>query len=174
MRLRTLAFSVAALGAAVGLAVAAISGWAAGPLSVAPSCVTRGLVVWLDTRADHAAGSAYYKLELTNLSGHACVLSGYPGVSAVGLAGHQLGNPASRDHANVPRPVSLANGATAAAVLRIVDVGNFPRSACRRIIAAGLRVFPPGQKTSRLAPFPFAACSRAGPVYMTIRAVQKG
>jgi Domain of unknown function (DUF4232) len=38
-------------------------------------------VVWLNTQADHAAGSSYYELEFTNLSGHACALQGFPGVS---------------------------------------------------------------------------------------------
>jgi hypothetical protein len=37
---------------------------------------------------------AEYYLEFTNLSGHACTLAGYPGVSAVGLSGGQLGSPA--------------------------------------------------------------------------------
>jgi len=48
----------------------------------------------MDTQGDGAAGSVYYTLQFTNLSGHACTLRGYPGVSAVSLSGHQLGAPA--------------------------------------------------------------------------------
>ena len=59
-----------------------------------PRCATSGLVVWMDTQGDGAAGSVYYTLQFTNLSGHACTLRGYPGVSAVSLSGHQLGAPA--------------------------------------------------------------------------------
>jgi hypothetical protein len=64
--------------------------------SAAPSCKTSGLVVWLDTQGDAAAGSVFYKLKFTNQSGSTCVLRGYPGVSAVNLKSHQLGRAASR------------------------------------------------------------------------------
>src|ERR1700736_3708798 len=75
--------------AAAGVAVAGASG--------VPRCTTADLVVWLDTQGNGAAGSSYYSLELTNLSGRRCTVSGYPGVTAVNLAGHQLGRAATRD-----------------------------------------------------------------------------
>ncbi len=137
-----------------------------------PKCATSGLVVWLGTQGNGAAGSIFYTLEFTNLSGHACTVSGFPGVSAVDLAGHQLGSPASRDTAHTPHTVTLAAGATATAVLRIIQAGNFPSSACHQVTASGLRVFPPNLTTSKVVPFPFYACSRTGPVYLTVRAVQ--
>jgi len=56
-----------------------------------PRCATSGLVIWLDTQGSGAAGSIYYRVELTNLSGHTCTLVGYPRVAAVNLGGHQLG-----------------------------------------------------------------------------------
>jgi hypothetical protein len=120
-----------------------------------------------------AAGSFYYNLELTNLSGHACTLLGYPGVSAVNLGGQQIGSAASRDNVAKPGTVKLANGASAIAVLRIVDVDNFPPSVCHKVTAAGLRVYPPDQKKSELVPFPFEACSRTGPVSLMVEAVKK-
>src|SRR5689334_5566212 len=92
----------------------------------AAPCTTAGLVVWLDTNGDGAAGSTYFKLKLTNLSTHACTLVGYPGVSGIGLGGRQIGSAASRDPADPSRMVTLATGATASATLRIVDVLNFP------------------------------------------------
>jgi Protein of unknown function (DUF4232) len=136
-------------------------------------CRTPGLVVWLDTNGNSAAGSTYYKLKLTNLSGHACTLFGYPGVSAVNLRGAQLGSAASRDTARTPHTVRLGIGATAVATLRIVSTGNFPSSSCHPTRAAGLRVYPPNATASKIVPFPFRACARSGPSYLSVRAVRK-
>ena len=71
-------------GAAVACAalLTAVAAPAPAGAARAPRCATSGLVVWLDTQGDGAAGSIYYKLELTNLSRHTCTLLGYPGVSA--------------------------------------------------------------------------------------------
>jgi Protein of unknown function (DUF4232) len=137
-----------------------------------PKCATSGLVVWLNTQGDGAAGSISYTLEFTNLSARTCTVGGYPGVSAVNLAGHQLGSAASRDTAHTPRTVTLTSGASAVATLRIVEAGNFPSTTCHQVTAAGLRVFPPNLTASKVVPFPFSACSSTGPVYLTIRAVQ--
>jgi hypothetical protein len=151
----------------------------AGPLSPAvvtatPKCATSGLVVWLNTVSNGTLGSIYYSLELTNLSGHSCTLAGYPGVSAVNLAGHQLGSAASRDNTTKAHTITVKQGVNSIAVLRIVDTGNFSTSACRPTIAAGLRVFPPNQAKSKVVPFPFLACSRTGPGYLSVRAVKLG
>jgi len=125
----------------------------------APRCVTSRLVVSLDSRGSGAAGSTYYRLKLTNVSGHTCSLAGFPGVSGVGIVGRQIGSSA-RDHAGSASPITLRNHATATAILRIVDVGNYPQARCHRVMAAGLRVYPPNQKVSKVVPFPFRA--RAG------------
>jgi hypothetical protein len=73
---------------------------ATGSTASAPRCATSGLVVWAN--ADYGGGYAggyYYTISFTNLSGHACTLRGYPGVSAVSLTGHQLGRLGQRDAA---------------------------------------------------------------------------
>jgi hypothetical protein len=140
----------------------------------AAACTTPGLVVWLDTQGNGTAGSIYYTLEFTNLSARTCTLGGYPGVSAVNLGGHTLGSPASRDHTTAAHVITLATGATATAVLRIVEAGNFPTTNCHQVTAAGLRVYPPNLTTSKVVPFPFSACSRSGPVYLSVRAVRHG
>ena len=167
-------FATAVLGLATLSAVVAV---VASPrfavAATAPRCDTSGLVVWLDTAAGHAAGSSYYKLEFTNLSGHTCTLQGFAGVSATGLAGHQLGHAAARIRTGAPRQIRLSNKATAVAALQLVNVHNFSPSACHPVVAAALRVYPPNQTVSRLVPFPFSACSRPGPVYLVVRAVQK-
>jgi hypothetical protein len=169
--------------AAIALAAAVVPGVtllpgasaAAAPAAAAVArCATPGLVVWLNTDGNGAAGSLFYNLELTNLSGHTCTLFGYPGVSAVNLEGQQLGSAAARDPAHKPGVVSLGRGGTASMVLRIVEAGNFPSAACRPVTAAGLRVYPPGQTASKVVPFPFGACSKRGPAFLTVRAVQRG
>jgi hypothetical protein len=135
------------------------------------ACATPGLDVWLNTQGDGTAGTTYYNLEFTNLSGSSCTLYGYPGVSGVTLAGTQLGSAASRN-GTTPHTVTLASGATASATLGIADVGAFPAAKCQMTTAAGLRVYPPGQTRSRVAPFPFYACAKSGELYLSIGPVQ--
>ena len=166
------ALGLAALACGLALAAAAavsLPASSAAIAGVAPPCTTSGLVIWLnEAPGGGTAGSIYYRLELTNQSGHTCTLRGYPGVSAVDLRGRQRGGGAAREGSRrPPRQVTLASGratltegTTATAVLRILDAGAI--SSCRPTIAAGLRVYPPGQPTSKVVPFPFEACSSAG------------
>jgi Protein of unknown function (DUF4232) len=158
---------------AVACGLALIAGSASGGRAAAPSCRTSGLVVWIDTSGNGAAGSVFYRLELTNQSGHACSLVGYPGVSAVDLRGRQLGSAAGRSP-SARRVVTLRNGATASAQLQIAQVLNYPKSVCRPVAAAELRVYPPNQTASKVAPIPFGACSRTGPVYLHVKTVAPG
>jgi hypothetical protein len=143
-----------------------------GAAGAVPGCATSGLDVWLDTQGSGAAGTIYYDLEFTNMSGASCTLFGYPGVSAVSLGGTQLGKAASRDHAFTPHVVTLANDATATAIVGITQVSLFPPAQCKPVTAAGLRVYPPGQTASKVVPFPFGACSKTGPVYLTVMTVR--
>jgi hypothetical protein len=160
----------------LGAALLAAALFAAGTPAAdraAPACMKRGLVVWLNTQSNGAAGSFYYRLEFTNLSGRACSLHGYPGVSGVDLAGRGLGSPAGRNPSRI-RTITLANGATGNAVLRIVVVGNFPPARCRQTSAAGLRVYPPNQRALKLVPFPFRACARTGTRYLFVGTLSNG
>jgi len=156
---------------AMALAAPASPGRAASP-AIAPGCQTPGLVIWLDTNGNGAAGSVFYHLEFTNLSGRRCTLNGYPFITGVNLRGRQLGRRAAFG-SGTPHVVTLGAGKTATALLQIVEVGNFPPSACRPVTAAGLRVFPPNQTRAKVVPFPFGACSRSGPVYLTVGPVRK-
>ena len=168
---------VAALAATASPAAPATPASPAAPVSPAapatPACATSGLVVWINN-VEGAAGTFYYTLNFTNLSGHACTLRGHPGVSAVGLSGSQIGRPArwgNPGHTRL-RTVRLARGATATAVLAVTNVYNFPSNVCHRVTAAGLRVYPPNQFTSTLVPYPTGACSTRQ-VFMTAGVVQK-
>ncbi|HXZ83394.1 MAG TPA: DUF4232 domain-containing protein [Acidimicrobiales bacterium] len=140
----------------------------------APGCATSGLVVWLDTEGIGTAGATYYNLEFTNLSGRTCTMYAYPGVSAINLAGGQLGSAAHYSSLKRPVVVTLADGGTATAVVRITDTGVYPPSRCHQVQAAGLRVYPPDQLTARVVPFPFLACSRSGPIFLNVQPVEKG
>jgi hypothetical protein len=154
---------------ACAAALAPLSALAASSSSAAPpACETPQLVVWLDTQGDGTAGSIYYKLRFTNLSGHACTLNGYPYIHAVSLGGTNLGAVASFDHSHAPASITIPKGSDATAVLRIVEAGNFPAASCRPVTAAGLRVYPPNQTRAKVVPFPFEACSHTGPAYLVV------
>lgn len=156
---------------ALGLAPAATAGSAASPArtAVAP-CPTAGLVVWLNDEAGGgAAGSFYYRLEFTNLSGRTCTLDGYPRVVALDIHGRAVGAAAAREAAGRVRRVTLGEGQSAGSQLRIVDTGALP--SCGAVTAAGLRVYPPGDSAAKVVPFPFGACSHAGQGNLFVRAV---
>jgi hypothetical protein len=108
-------------------------------------CPTSSLGVKLGL-AQGAAGSTYQVIDFTNTSGVTCTLYGYPGVSAgngqpltqVGLAAAETPTP--------PRElVTLAPGAVANALLRIVDAGNYPAAKCGMVPTKLLRIYPPNQ-----------------------------
>jgi Protein of unknown function (DUF4232) len=179
---------VAALACAAALAPAAALAGTASPAAPAvaagtPRCATSGLVVWMNTQGDGAAGSVYYTLKFTNLSGHACTLRGYPGVSAVSLTGRQLGSPAGWGSLRATT-VRLASGRTATAELQIADTGNYsqcfqrlpqrPGMAGLLPTAAGLRVYPPNQTASTVIPYPLRACAHTGPVWIHAGPVTPG
>jgi len=155
-----------------GAALAAPAAPSAPARAIVPGCETPGLVVWLDTNGNAGAGSVYYNLKFTNLSGHTCTLNGFPFINAVSLNGSLLGR-----HAGITggpaHQLILNQGQTVTAALQIVNVLNFTTSRCQPVTAAGFRVFPPNQTRAKVVPFPFGACSASGPVYMFVRPVTK-
>ena len=155
------------------LAVTMLAG-SSGAASVArvPACTTGGLVEWMNTQGNGAAGTIYYTLQFTNLSGHACTLRGYPGVSGVNLGGMQLGRAAARSSTTPVKTITIGQGKTARATLGITDVGALSPSQCHPTTAAGLRIYAPNQTTPKLIPFPFNACAKAGVNYLTVQAVR--
>jgi hypothetical protein len=140
-----------------------------------PACTAADLGAWVAiTQGNGAAGSVYYPLQFTNLSRHACAMRGFPGVSALDRAAHQLGVPAGRDHAVPVRTVVLAPGATAHSVLRLSDV-VLSTAACHPVYSAiELRIYPPNERQSTLAAYDLGACAHAGPVYLHVGPVQAG
>jgi hypothetical protein len=135
--------------APTGPAPTAPAGPAPSPTGAQPAplaqCATGALRVSLGT-AGGAAGSVYYPLEFTNVSGTPCTMYGYPGVSFVsGPGGAELGGAAVRDPAQGPALVTLAPGAEAHASVQVVVAQNYPKSVCKPVTAHWLRVYPPDQ-----------------------------
>jgi hypothetical protein len=174
--LRTTGRRVAAVAAAavVGLAIstAAYAATSSPSASAAliPGCSANDLGVWLALgQGNGAAGTIYYPLEFTNLGNHTCYLYGYPGVSALDRNGHQLGSPASWGSLRGARIVNLAPGATAHTLLAYHDAAVTTEPGCDPVYSAlDLRVYPPGQGSATYAAFSFEACSKAGPIWMSI------
>jgi Protein of unknown function (DUF4232) len=165
----------AALAASGGRAAAARPAAASQPTAaVAPRCATGALTVWLGIPGDGAAGSTYFQLELSNTSGKTCTLYGFPGVSAIGRNGGQLGSAANRDYADPIRLVTLRRGATAHVLLQVTDVANFPPASCDPASAVALRVYPPNDRRAAEVPFSFRACRKSGPVYLHVRTTVGG
>ena len=164
----------AAVAAVAALLLAGGPAGAATQASGSPTCQTQGLVVWINTQGNGTAGTIFYTLNFTNLSGHPCTLRGFPGVSAVNLRGGMVGRAASRDSGQTVKTVTLTNGRTAHAVVGLVDIGALGPTMCPPTTAAGLRVFPPNQSASKVVPFPFPACGRTGgPAFLRIRPVTR-
>ena len=170
-RLSVVAAVLGVCAVAVALPASSVAGAGARAAAVGP-CSSSGLVIWLDTNSNGAAGSLFYSLNFTNLSGHTCTLRGFPGVSAINLSGHRIGAAATKDNGLAAHTVTLHNGHMATAELRIVDNGNFPPSNCGPVTAAGLRVFAPNTTHSKTIPFPFGACSMSGSPVLTVRVVR--
>jgi hypothetical protein len=124
-----------------------------------------------------AAGSNYYAIQLTNVSSAACTLNGYPGVSFVTApGGSQIGAAATQNPARPRQLVTLAPGATASALLQVVNALNYPASTCKPVTAHWLQVYPPGQYYALDHSFSALTCSApAPPVHvLSVETVQPG
>jgi hypothetical protein len=121
-----------------------------------------------------AAGSTYVQIVFTNNSSATCTLYGYPGVSfAGGSPVSQIGLAATEDPVTQRQLVTLAPGAVASALLRIVTAQNFPASRCRLVTASYLQVYPPNQTTPIYISYSSPACAK--PVnLLTVDVVKPG
>jgi len=140
----------------------------------APACPTSSLQVKLGV-AQGYAGGVYEVIDFTNTSGNPCTLYGYPGVSLVsGPPYKQIGLAAKRSTSSAPKKlVTLAPGATANALLQIVDALNYPSATCGPTKATALKVYPPNQTVPVYVPSTSSGC--ANPVQiMYISPVQPG
>jgi Domain of unknown function (DUF4232) len=165
------AAAVAGLAISTAAYAATSSGTAATSAASIPRCTASDLGVWLAVgQGNGTAGTTYYPLEFTNLSHHTCYLYGYPGVSALGRNGNQLGSPADWGSLRGARIVNVTPGATAHTLLGYHDVLVGTEPGCHQVNSAvELRVYPPGQRSATDAAFSFEVCSHRGPIYMSIQ-----
>ena len=143
---------------------------AAGP---AP-CPTRYLGVKAGL-SQGTAGSTYQVIDFKNISNVSCTLYGYPGVSfaSTGTSGGQIGLSAKENPTPPRELVTLAPGATANALLRIADAGNFPPATCGMVTAHWLVIYPPNQTTPVYLSYTSATCSKPVQI-LTVNVVQPG
>ena len=139
----------------------------------AAACPTRSLGV-KPGLAQGAAGSTFQVIDFTNISNATCMLYGYPGVSlAGGKPVTQIGRAAAESHTAPRTPVTLAPGAVANALLRIVHAVNFPAAKCHLVTADYLQIYPPNQTTPVYLHYTSQTCAKPVQI-LTIGVVQAG
>ena len=139
-----------------------------------PPCRTSALRVSVSASQGAAAGSSYYPIVFTNISGTACTLFGYPGVSFVaGAGGSQIGIPATENPAHPRQLITLAPGQAGHAELQVVNAENYPPANCGMVTAHWLRVYPPNQTAPLYASFTAQACAKPRTI-LTVETVQPG
>ena len=137
-------------------AVASPSATATGPAA----CPTSSLQVKQGVSQGYAGG-VYVVIDFTNTSGSTCTLYGYPGVSLVsGPPYMQIGLAAKRSTTTPKTLVTLAPGATANALLQIVDALNYPSASCGPAKATALKVYPPNQTVPVYLPNTSNGCTK--------------
>ncbi len=143
------------------------------PVTGSPACPTSSLQVEQGV-AQGYAGGVYEVIDFTNTSGSPCSLYGYPGVSLVsGPPYTQIGLAANRNASTRPKLVTLAHGATANALLQIVDALNYPSASCGPTKATALRIYPPNQTVPVYLPSTSNGCAKSVQI-MDIGPVQPG
>jgi hypothetical protein len=146
-------------------------------------CGRSGLEAWLGLAQTAESGThsrleptgTFYTLEFTNVSARVCRLYGYPDVSAYAgdqTGGTPIGSAAAHDTSVRPRPVTLAPGQTAHSVLRVTSTGTFQPTACVQVTAGELRVSLPDQIRPAFVPIHLPACSKKGPEFLSVQAIQ--
>jgi hypothetical protein len=139
----------------------------------APACAPGSLQLKLGV-AQGYAGGVYRVIDFTNTSKSTCTLYGYPGVSLVsGPPYTQIGLAAKRSTTTPVKLITLARGATANALLQIVDALNYPSPTCEPAKATALKVYPPNQTAPVYLPSTSTGCAKSVQI-MYIGAVQAG
>jgi uncharacterized protein DUF4232 len=167
---RRVAAVTAAAVAGLAISTAAYATTSSSTAPAIPRCTANDLGVWVAVdQGNGAAGTIAYPLEFTNLSHHTCYLYGYPGVSALGSNGNQVGHAADWGSLAGARVVNLAPGATAHTLLGYHDVAVTTDPGCAPVKqVTDLVVYPPGQRSATDAAFVVPACSNRTTVYMSI------
>ncbi|HEY5333435.1 MAG TPA: DUF4232 domain-containing protein [Solirubrobacterales bacterium] len=132
-----------------------------------PGCDPSDLVVWqgMDYPGGVGLGTSYGHLEVANLSGRPCKLSGVPHMVAVELRGRPVGPPVGRrgsmPTADGSPPVRVARIGAHGSALFTFSVGevlNYGAHGCDYEYAAGFDVTLPGSSRAQYVPAPVRRC----------------
>lgn len=116
-----------------------------------------------------AAGSFVVELVTRNTGHSACTLQGYPGVSLTAPGtGAQIGAAATRDSGQSVSRVRVAPGASAIALVRVGQAGNYG-SRCHETQAAGFRVYLPGETYAQFAAYAVEGCNNTATPLLSVR-----
>ncbi len=147
--------SIVTMACAAGLALTTLG--AAPAQAAVPHCTNAALAASL-VNVQGTAGSRYGDVRLTNVSRGSCWTRGYPGVSYVGLGnGTQVGRAAARVAAPITT-ITLAPRQHADALIRMVNVQNYPASVCRPTVVDGLRIYVPDSTLAKFIPYRTLGC----------------
>jgi len=139
-------------------------------------CATAGLKVEVQGDPGLSGAGHYGEVILfTNVSGSACTMYGFPGVSYVsGPSGGRIGDPAQRSKS--PVEVVVAAGVTARAVLYETRTGVYDPEQCKPVEPAGILVYPPDETAAVYVATPGhePVCSVGGVNTPLIEPVQLG
>jgi Protein of unknown function (DUF4232) len=139
----------------------------------AHSCATAQLTLRIGGGLVSGGADIYY-IYFKNTGATACLLAGYPGVSAVtgpdGSA-RQIGSDAKRAATSPVAPQVLKPGQSVQATLQFAKTGNYVSSQCHHVGALFLKIFPPGGTTAAYAGIDEQVCAEAILPTMTITTV---
>ena len=124
---------------------------------VTPKCANADLKAGYRA-TDAGAGSRFGEITLTNVSGHACALGGFGGLSYVGGDnGTQIGAPASREGSW--RKVIMKPGQVAVSEVAESTAENYPSSECKPAKVDGFRVYVPDSYDSQFVRHETTGCA---------------
>jgi hypothetical protein len=144
-----LACTAVVLGAAPAMAAQASSA----SVAKTPACATSQLTAQLGG-GDAGAGNLYRYLLLTNHSGTACVVSGFPGLSLLNSHGGEIGAPATFDHSFSYTALTVRPGQTVSDTIHTLNAGA---TSCQGT-STSLRIYPPANKAALVIPGKVMLC----------------
>lgn len=177
---------VAALGP-VAVAVAACSGPASSSSLPAPrttyatpahvaKCATSALHIKVGARTA-TTGITNHNIDFTNDGSAKCFLQGYPAaamVSAGSGAGNLIGSYARPIPVTPAKPIVLASGQTAHAMIGAFTLGRHVTRSCDPVTPHWLKVFPPGQTMPAYLPFTARICAASAARTLEITPIVAG
>lgn len=139
-------------------------------------CATSALRIKVGARTG-AAGITNRNIDFTNVGSAKCFLQGFPAaamVSAGSGSGNLIGSYARPDPVTPEKPIVLASGQTAHAVLGAYKLGSHVATNCDPVTPHWLKVFPPGQTMPAYLPFTARICSASAARTLQITPITAG